>query len=80
MTDTIPVPTERKISYVDRGRYHAKKTAGIIGAGPDVTIAKLIDQSLTQKPSYGITGEITTPAEKEELMNLLSKSIASSES
>ena len=77
---TIPVPTESKIPYVDWGRYHTKKTVGIIGAERDVSIPKLIDQSLTQKPCYEITGEITDPVEREELVNLLSSSITSNES
>ena len=40
-----------------------------ISAGRDITIAELIDRSLTQKPDYEITGQITTPTEKEESMN-----------
>lgn len=78
--DTSPVPTERKIPYVDWGRYHTKKTVGIIGAERDIPITKLIDQSLIQKPCYEITGEITDPVEKEELVNLLSNSSISNES
>ncbi len=66
-----PIPTERKVHYVDWDT---------ICAEYDITTAELVSQSLTQKPCYEITGEITDPVEKEELMNLLSNSSTFNES
>ncbi len=55
---TIEDSLELQIPHTDWVRYHTKKTTSIVGAEHDITIPKLIDQSLTQKPDYEIVGEI----------------------
>ena len=58
---------ELQIPHQDWVRYHTKKTTSTVGAEHDVTIAKLIDQSLTQKPDYEIVGEIRDVADARQL-------------
>ena len=55
---TIEDALELQIPHLDWVRYHTKKTTSTVGAEHDITIAKLIDQSLTQRPNYEIIGEI----------------------
>lgn len=55
---TIEDSLELQMPHVDWVRYRTKKTTSTVGSEHDVTIAKLIDQSLTQKPDYEIVGEV----------------------
>ena len=55
---TIEDSLELNIPHVDWVRYKTKKTTGTVGSENDITINKLIDQSLTQRPDYEIIGEI----------------------
>lgn len=55
---TIEDSLELQIPHQDWVRYHTKKTTSTVGSEHDITIPKLIDQSLTQKPDYEIVGEI----------------------
>ena len=64
---TIEDSLELQIPHQDWVRYHTKKTTSTVGAEHDVTIAKLIDQSLTQKPDYEIVGEIRDVADARQL-------------
>lgn len=64
---TIEDSLELQIPHEDWVRYHTKKTTSIVGSEHDVTIQKLIDQSLTQKPDYEIVGEIRDVADAKYL-------------
>lgn len=64
---TIEDSLELQIPHQDWVRYHTKKTTSIVGSEHDVTIAKLIDQSLTQKPDYEIVGEIRDVEDAKQL-------------
>lgn len=64
---TIEDSLELQIPHGDWVRYHTKKTTSTVGAEHDITIAKLIDQSLTQKPDYEIVGEIRDVADARQL-------------
>ena len=64
---TMEDSLELQIPHQDWVRYHTKKTTGTVGAEHDVTMAKLIDQSLTQKPDYEIVGEIRDVADARHL-------------
>ena len=64
---TIEESLELQIPHQDWVRYHTKKTTSTVGAEHDVTVAKLIDQSLTQKPDYEIVGEIRDVADARQL-------------
>lgn len=64
---TIEDSLELQIPHEDWVRYHTKKTTSIVGSEHDVTIAKLIDQSLTQRPDYEIVGEIRDVADARQL-------------
>ena len=64
---TMEDSLELQIPHQDWVRYRTKKTTGAVGAEHDVTMAKLIDQSLTQKPDYEIVGEIRDVADARHL-------------
>ena len=64
---TIEDSLELRIPHEDWVRYRTKKTTSTVGAEHDITIAKLIDQSLTQKPDYEIIGEIRDVADAKQL-------------
>ena len=53
--------------YADCIGYHAMEADKKYGVGHGAATAKLIRESLAQEPDFEITGEVTDPAELEEL-------------
>ena len=64
---TIEDSLELQIPHEDWVRYHTKKTTSTVGSEHDVTIARLLDQSLTQKPDCLIVGEVRDVADAKML-------------
>ena len=64
---TIEDALELQIPHLDWVRYHTRKTTSTVGAEHDVTISRLINQSLTQRPNYEIIGEIRDVADAKSL-------------